>query len=256
MWRTRVAVCQSSYASLQYFCDGHDDVALPWAASGRERCLWRRNTDEELSSWCVGPAWCHFHFLWWSEHPAEPPSRCRSRSKFTCRRWWNDDDVPLKCFVVSWNESVIMSLKWNNVTRKIVPISRFEQYLERSAKYENWLYLTELNLDGLVASDHCCCLVVVLLLTRWIHLGTIVVHWPLKWISLHLCTCWSYPAQWAAVRTQSGLIRIPPQGGVLSRAMKGIECGGFTSVPPIISEPRPAAENQQVKTKTKSFRKS
>lgn len=171
MWRTRVAVCQSSYASLQDFCDGHDGVALPWAASGRERCLWRRNTDEELSSWCVGPAWCHFHFLWWSEHPAEAPSRCRSRSKFTRRRWWNDDDVPLKCFVVSWNESVIMSLKWNNVTRKIVPISRFEQYLERSAKYENWLYFTELNLDGLVASDHCCCLVVVLLLTRWIHLG-------------------------------------------------------------------------------------
>lgn len=55
----------------------------------------------------------------------------------------------------------------------------------------------------------------------------------------------SYPKQWAAVRTHSTSISVPPQAWVLffTQAMWGSEWA-TTSFPPIISEPSPAASVQ------------
>lgn len=57
----------------------------------------------------------------------------------------------------------------------------------------------------------------------------------------------TYTGQWAAVNTQFGLIKAPPQitfvFSFTIRAINGLECG-FTSSPPIISTHKPKNKNK------------
>lgn len=60
--------------------------------------------------------------------------------------------------------------------------------------------------------------------------------------SLQTISVRTYTSQWAAVSTQSSLIRAPPQivfaFPPLIRAINGLECG-TTSLPPMISTHKP-----------------